>query len=332
MIQQSIGIISTGSYVPDRTISNAELAARTGTSPEWIELKTQIRSRRYAAPDQAASDLAVLAGRRALTAARLSANDIDYLIVSTSTGDSPQPPTAALVQHALQAHRAACLDINVVCSGFVYALELAHALLTLHPGGRALVIAADVYSRILDFSDPRTAVLFADGAGAAVVGPVPGPYGIERVLLRSFGNMHHLLGVPAGGSRSPASHATVDGGAHYFKMDGHATADFLLDILPPLITEVVHAAGFELDDIEHVVPHQPNGRLIDDLAHKAGLDHTRIHRTIDTLGNMGSASIAVTLDRACAEFTDGDLILLIGFGGGMAAGACLLRWAQRREL
>ncbi len=247
--------------------------------------------------------------------------------MSTSTPDSPQPPTAALVQHALGAVNAACLDVNVVCSGFVYALELARALLTLHPGSRALVIAADVYSRILDHSDPRTAVLFADGAGAVVVGAVPAPAGIQQTLLRTFGDQHHLLGVPGGGSRKPVTHSSIDAGEHFFKMRGRQTAAFLLDVLPTQIAEVIAAAEVEPDEITHVIPHQPNGRLLEDLARKSGLDNARFHRTVDTLGNMGSASVPITLDYARTQFEPGDLVLLLGFGGGMAVGACLLRWA-----
>ncbi|WP_051108856.1 3-oxoacyl-ACP synthase III family protein [Actinomadura flavalba] len=323
-----VGILSTGSYVPKKEVSNAEVAARVGVTPEWIERKTQIRTRRYAAPSQAASDLAVKAAHRALLGADLDAADLDYVIVSTSTGDAPSPPTANLVQDALGADHAACFDLNVVCSGFVYGLALARSLLRLHPGRRALVIAADVYSRILDFTDHRTAVLFADGAGAAILGEVPDGYGVLDVDLRSRGDAHHLIGVPAGGSRLPASHATVAAGRHYFRMDGRSVSDFVLAHVPAAVEAFVRRTGLELDEIDHFIPHQGNGNLMTRLVEAAGLGKARTHRTIDRFANMGSASVAVTLDHAVHDLNDGDTVLLVGFGGGISVGACLLRWAD----
>lgn len=326
-----VGIVSTGSYVPDAEVPNEVIAERVGTTPEWIARKTQILSRRYAAPTQAASDLAAEAARRALARAGLTADDMDYIVLATSTPDSPTPPTANIVQDALGAHRAACFDLNVVCSGFAYALALARGLLDLHPERTALVIATDVYSRILDFTDRRTAVLFADGAGAAVVRRVPDPYGIVAVDLRSHGEAHGLLGVPAGGSRSPASPETVEAGEHHFRMNGRAVSEFVLQYVPPVISALVREAGLDLHQIDHFIPHQGNGNLMNSLVEAVGLDRTRTHRTIERFANMGSASVAVTLDHAAPEFRDGDLVLLVGFGGGISIGSILLRWAADRS-
>lgn len=327
---QPLGILATGSYLPATEVDNLEIASRCGVTTEWIERKTEIRTRRYAGPDQATSDLAAEAARRALTQAGLRADQITHLIVSTSTGDSPQPPTANRVQAAIGAGHAACLDINVVCSGFVYALALARGLLTAQPGGHALVIAADLYSRFLDFDDRRTAVLLGDGAGAAVVGAVPDGYGFIDLDLTSQGEHAELIRVEAGGSRRPASPQTLAEGGHYFRMDGREVADFVMGGVPPLIERLLERAGTKADEIDHFVPHQANGVLLRELVERAGMAGAHTHRTLEKYGNVGSASVPVTLDDANRSglIKDGDLVLLAAFGGGMATGACLLRWRE----
>jgi acetoacetyl-CoA synthase len=325
----AIGILATGSYLPKEEVSNEDVARRTGVTAEWIERKTQIRSRRQAAPGEAASDLATRAAANALDRAGLAAGRIDYLIVATSTGDFPQPPTAHLVQDALGATGAACFDVNVVCSGFVYALAVAHGLVALRPGSRALVIGADVYSRVLDPGERRTAVLMGDGAGAVVVGATEPPAGVLATHLEGHGHAHRLIRVEAGGSRRPASAETVAAGEHAFRMDGHGVRDFVLDVVPGALARVVADAGLRLGDVDHVVAHQANGVLLGELVERAGLAHATTHRTLERYGNVGSASVPVTLDDAnrAGLLGAGDLVLLAGFGGGMAVGACLLRWS-----
>nr|WP_034272550.1 ketoacyl-ACP synthase III [Haloechinothrix halophila] len=322
------GILGTGSYLPDRVVSNAEVAEKVGVTPEWIERKTQIRERRYAAPHEATSDLAVCAAKLALDQAGISVDRVDYIIVSTSTPDSPQPPTAALVQNMLGAPHAGCFDINVVCSGFPYGVGLAAALQSLNPGAYVLVIGADLYSRILNVADRATSVLLGDGAGAAVVGPVPLSYGVVSCGLHTRGDAHEYIRVDAGGSRIPTSHETVDTGGHNFTMQGRNVTSFVLDEVPPALAGLLRNAGIEADQVTHFVPHQPNGNLLDNLVTKAGLDHVTTHRTLQRYGNVGSASVPVTLDVAnqAGAFADGDLLLLAGFGGGMSIGSCLLRW------
>nr|WP_202451898.1 ketoacyl-ACP synthase III [Streptomyces sp. SID4948] len=315
--------------MPKDEIRNEELAPRFGTTAEWIEGKTLIRTRRYAAPHEASSDLAVHAAESALEQAGISADRIDYIIVSTSTGDSPSPPTANVVQHQLGAYNAACMDLNVVCSGFVYGLALARDLISLNPGSLVLVLAAEVYSRILDFNDRRTAALFADGAGAALVGPVEAPYGFVGVDLKSQGDGHHLIRVEAGGSRKPASHETVDAGDHFFRMDGRAVRDFVLRDVPPRLEHLAEQTGVPLAAIDHFVPHQGNGNLLQELVDISGLTNAEVHRTVQKYGNVGSASIPITLDEAnrTGRLKAGDLVLVSGFGGGLSLGSCLLRWA-----
>jgi 3-oxoacyl-[acyl-carrier-protein] synthase-3 len=328
MARASVGILGTGSYLPEAEVGNEEIAARVGTTTQWIESRTQILSRRFAAPEEATSDLAVRAAQAALGQAGLSAGQIDYLIVATSTPDSPQPPTAYHVQRGLNAYGAACFDINVVCSGFVYALALARSLIAQRPGSHALVVGADVYSRFLDFSDRRTAVLFGDGAGAAVVGEVEAPFGFLDFELGSRGDAHHLIRIEAGGSRQPPSARTLAGGGHLFHMEGRAVRDFVLDELPAFVGKLCARSQLSPHLIDHFVPHQPNGVLLTQLVERCGLTNAHTHRTLERYGNTGSAATAVTLDAAHREgrLRDGDLVLLAGFGGGMSLGAGLIRW------
>jgi 3-oxoacyl-(acyl-carrier-protein) synthase III len=330
MTEGGVGILGTGSYLPERVVTNAELATFVrGADPEWALRKTLIQARRFAAEHEATSDLAVRAAENALANARMSADRIDYLIVSTSTGDSPQPPTSSLVQHAIGATRAACFDINVVCAGFVFALQLARSLVVANPGAVVLVVAADVYSRILDFDDRRTSVLFGDGAGAAVIGAVPEPYGLLDIELVTRGDAHKLIYVEAGGSRRPASHETVADGGHWFRMDGRGVRDFVLDGVPSALADLLKRAGVTTEDVRHFVPHQANGMMIREVVAAAGLQDAQTHLVLDRYGNTGSASIPIALDEAARSgaLAGGDLVLLAGFGGGMAVGAALLRWA-----
>ncbi|GIF00265.1 3-oxoacyl-ACP synthase III family protein [Paractinoplanes rishiriensis] len=325
----AVGILGTGSYLPAEVVTNRDLLARVpDADPEWVSRKTLIQSRRFAAPDEAASDLAAHAARAALEQAGLAAGDIDFLIVSTSTGDSPQPPTSTLVQDLIGAKRAACFDINVVCAGFVFGMALAHSLVVVNPGAKILVIASDVYSRILDFGDRRTAVLFGDGAGAAVVGTVQQGYGILDLELVSRGDAAELIHVDAGGSRLPASEKTVANGDHYFRMDGRGVRNFVAGGVPPALDTLLRRTGVLAQGIDHFVPHQANGVMLQELVEQAGLQNARTHLTLDRYGNVGSASVPVTLDEAARSgaLRDGDLVLMAGFGGGMSVGACLLRW------
>jgi len=323
------GILGTGSYVPEHEVTNEALVQRvTDTTADWISTRTLIGARRFAAPDEATSDLAAKAATAALDRAGIPAGRVDYLIVSTSTGDSPQPPTASLVQNLIGADRAAAFDINVVCAGFVFALSLANSLIATKPDAIVLIVAADVYSRILDFSDRRTAVLFGDGAGAVVVGTVGTGYGILDLELVSRGDANELIHVAAGGSRLPASEKTVANGDHYFRMNGRGVRDFVAEGVPPALESLLRRTGVQASGVDHFIPHQANGVMLQELVVQAGLQNARTHLTLDRYGNVGSASVPVTLDEAARSgaLRDGDLVLMAGFGGGMSVGAMLLRW------
>ena len=322
-----IRILGTGSYLPRRVVSNDEAAAGTEVDDAWITAKTAIRERRWAAPGQATSDLAAAAARAALESAGRTADQLSVIVVATSTPDRPQPPTAAYVQRALGAAGAAAFDVNAVCSGTLFALAAAEGVLA-RRGGHALVIGADLYSRILNRADRRTVVLFGDGAGALVLGPAGRGPRVRHLALHSFGDLADLIEVPAGGSRLPLDHDGLDAGRQYFTMDGRGVRRFVAEHLPQLAKQFLHEAGVVPDDIRHFVPHQANGVLLDSVFADLGLPHAAMHQTLTRYANTGAASIAITMDAAAraGAFHPGDLLLLAGFGGGMAAGFALVEW------
>ncbi|MET8682589.1 ketoacyl-ACP synthase III [Streptomyces sp. NPDC004732] len=328
-IATDISVLGTGHYVPDRIVSNDEVGAPAGVEGEWIVRKTAIRERRWAAPGQATSDLAVEAARSALESAGITAGQLSVIVVATSTPDRPQPPTAVYVQQKLGALGAAAFDVNAVCSGSMYALSVVEGMLA-RRGGHALVIGADVYSRILNPADRKTVVLFGDGAGAMVLGAGTGGPGarIRHVALHTFGELADLIQVPAGGSRTPPDQAVLDAGLQYFAMDGREVRRFVVEQLPQLTKQFLHEAGVAPDDIAHFVPHQANGVMLDTVIEDLSLSRATTHLTLEQYGNTGAASIPITLDAAAREgaFSPGDLILMAGFGGGMAAGLALLEW------
>lgn len=327
---QQYGICGTGSYLPPVRVANEQVAAAAGVSAEWIERKTGIRERRHARSDQASSDLAAQAARNALEQAGVPASEVGYVVVATSTPDHPQPATANLVQHLIGADHAAAFDLNAVCSGFVYALEVARGLVRSDERAPyALVIGVDVYSRVIDHSDRRTAVLFGDGAGAVVLGPVTGRQGLGAMHLRGVGADHSLIVVPAGGSRLPASERTVADGSHFFRMDGRGVRDFVTEHVPGLIHEVLEAGGVRPGDIDHFVPHQANGVMLLGLVPALGLPASALRTTLGRYGNTGAASIPVTLDAAHREglLAPDDRILFAAFGGGMNLAAGLCTWS-----
>ncbi|MBY8343534.1 ketoacyl-ACP synthase III [Streptomyces sp. KC 17012] len=333
-----IGIIATGSHLPATVIDNDEVGAAAGVTAEWIERKTGIRRRHRAAAHEATSDLAAQAARQALAQAGLEAEQITYVVVATSTPDHPQPATAAIVTDLIGAHRAAAFDVNSVCSGFMFALTAAERMLRAEPasagqGPYALVIGADVYSRILDPADRKTAILFGDGAGAVVLGPVPAATGGITTSLTTRGDQHRLISVPAGGSRRPASAQTLAEGAHWFTMDGRGVRGFVHENLPGAVRALLAKADVPARAVRHFVPHQANGVMLAEVWPTLGLDSARMHLALALHGNTGAASVPITLDLAHRRglFTEGDLTVLSAFGGGMSVGSALLRWAPTRH-
>ncbi|WP_329537893.1 ketoacyl-ACP synthase III (plasmid) [Streptomyces sp. NBC_01450] len=322
-----VRIIGTGAYVPDRIVSNDEVGAAAGVDDAWITRKTAIRERRWAAPGQATSDLATAAARAALKSAGITAEQLSVIAVATSTPDRPQPPTAAYVQHRLGAPGTAAFDVNAVCSGTVFALSAVGGVLE-HRGGHALIIGADVYSRILDPADRKTVVLFGDGAGAIVLGTTGRGPRVRHVALHTFGELSDLIQVPAGGSRLPVDATGLDAGLQYFAMDGRAVRHFVVEQLPHLVKGFLHEAGVGPEDISHFIPHQANGVMLDEVVEDLAMPRATMHRTLTHYGNTGAASIPITLDAAAraGAFRPGQLLLLAGFGGGMAASFALVEW------
>jgi 3-oxoacyl-(acyl-carrier-protein) synthase III len=320
----AVGILGCGSYLPEWEVPNREVAVTAGVDPAWIEAKTGILTRRRAAPDQAASDLAGHAAEDALRRAGIAAGQLSVIVVATSTPDSPQPPTACLLQHRIGAVNAAAFDVNAVCTGFLFALDIARRMID--GGGYALVVGVDVYSRILDFTDHRTAVLFGDGAGAVVLGAVPAGRGIRAVRLRSHGEHHELIGVPAGGSRIPPSKESVLAGQHYFLMKGRAVREFVAREVPAAVREFLAGNDVDRAAVRHHIPHQANARVIEELERELDLPGARTHYTVHRFGNTAAASVPVTMAAAHDRMTEGDLVLLTAFGGGMATGMALLNW------
>ncbi|MFD4191810.1 3-oxoacyl-ACP synthase III family protein [Amycolatopsis thermoflava] len=324
-------ILGTGSYLPETVVTSAELGRRIGVDEDWILRKTGIRERRLAAPDEATSDLAAYAAQEALVSAGMTAADLDLIIVATSTPDQPIPSTACFVQSALGASRAAAFDVDAVCTGFMYAFVSAHAMLLAGQGPQtALVIGADTYSRILDYGDRRTSVLFGDGAGAVVLGKVADGRGLLASTLGSEVGTTDLVRIPAGGSRRPASHATVESGGHYFAMEGREVRNLAGAVLPDVANQVLKTAEIEIGDIDLVVPHQANGVMLAELEESLSLKEGVMHKTVARYGNTGAASVPVTLHDAilAGRITRDDLVLMVAFGGGMTWGGALMRWPQ----
>ncbi|MFD5315914.1 3-oxoacyl-ACP synthase III family protein [Streptomyces sp. NPDC127098] len=334
----AIGILGTGSMLPSVVVTNEEIGNGAGVTDEWIIRKTGIRERRRAQKHQATSDLAAAAAERALRQAGVLPHEVAYIVLATSTPDQPQPPTASFVQHLIGAVNAVAFDVNAVCSGFVYALSLVERVLRTEPATEArygLVIGADIYSRILDYSDRRTAILFGDGAGAVVLGRTTegDRSGILATSLVSRGDQHRLIGVPAGGSRMPATADTVEQGAHFFQMDGRGVRSFVQENLPKAVHKLLADAGIGADEVRHFVPHQANGVMLREVWPELKLINAELQLTVELHGNTGAASVPIALDAVHrgGELAEGDVVLLSAFGGGMAIGSALVSWGRTRH-
>lgn len=324
-------IVGTGSYLPERVLDNAELAASLGVGDQWIIDKTGIKERRIAAPHEVTSDLAAEACRRALSAADIGPDDVDVIILATATKDQPIPATASIVQAKIGASRAAAFDIDAACTGFVYAYVLAHSLLVADTQYRtALVVGAELYSRFLDYEDKRTCVLLGDGAGAVVLAKTHDGAGLLSRALVSDGTQADLVQIPAGGSRRPASAETVVARDHYLIMRGREVRDLAAKVLPVLISELLTSAKLELSDVRLIVPHQANGVMLAEWADTLQLATGQMHATVQEYGNTGAASVPITLDDGVRRglIAKDDSIALVAFGGGMTWGGVIVRWSK----
>ena len=323
------GVLGVGYYVPERVLTNAELEQTVQTSSEWIHSRTGINERRIAAPDQATSDLAAKAAGQALAAAGVAPAEIELIVVATSTPDTIFPSTACLVQERLGMKKSVgAFDLAAACSGFVHALTVASQFIAAGACKRALVIGAETMSRVVDWEDRGTAVLFGDGAGAIVLGPVDPGQGILATRLYSDGASGPNLLIPAGGSRRPASRETLDGRLHYVQMNGREVFKFAVRIIVESTKEVITAAGLNIEDIDCLAPHQANIRIIEPAVKRLGLPMEKVLINVDRFANTSSASIPIALAEAVQDgrLKAGDHVVMVGFGGGLVWGAAAVKW------
>ncbi len=320
-------IKGTGSYVPDRVLTNSDLERTVDTSDQWIVERTGIRERRIAAPGQACSDLGVKAAERALEAAGVGPGELDMILVATCTADAPLPATACFLQQKLGAKRAAACDVSAACTGFIYALAVADAFVRCGMQ-HVLVVGAEVMSMLMDWTDRRTCILFGDGAGAVVVAPTSEERGILSSHLHADGKLWDFICVPGGGASIPPSEKMLADGLQYLKMRGNETFKVAVRAMEEVAREALAANHLTVDDVTLYIPHQANVRILNAVASRLALPEHKLVMNMDRYGNTSAASIPLALDEAVREgrVQKGDLIMFEAFGGGLTWGATLLRW------
>ncbi|GAB4408936.1 MAG: ketoacyl-ACP synthase III [Anaerolineales bacterium] len=324
-------IIGWGAYVPRRVLTNADLAQMVDTSDEWIVERTGIRERRLAAPDETTASMATIAAERALASAGADPLAVDLVIVATATPDYLFPATACLVQRGIGAKSAAAFDLGAGCSGFIYGLAMgAHAI---ESGAcrYVLVVGAETLSRITNWQDRGTCVLFGDGAGAVLLGQAHNPGGILATHLGADGAGADWLILPAGGSRKPASAQTVAENLHTIQMDGQKVFRFATKIIPDATRKVLEQAGLSVADVDMVIAHQANARILQAASERLGVPHEKMYANIDRYGNTSAASIPIALCEAAEEgrLQAGQRVVLVGFGAGLTWGAVLVEWGEK---
>ncbi len=330
MSLRQVGVTGIGMSLPNTVVTNADLEKLVETSDEWIRSRTGIRERRVAQPGESCSQFAIASARQAMEMAGVTPEQVDLIIVATATPDMIFPATAALVQHALGCKRAAAFDLSVACPGWVYGMVMAQQTIATGLYNCALVIGADLLTKLVDWTDRNTCVVFGDAAGAAVLQPVSEGRGILSSVLGSDGSGGCHLSVPAGGSLLPTSSETVANRQHFIKMNGQEVYKFAVRVMTEATGEVLAKAGLTTKDIDLLVPHQANLRIVDAAAKRLELDSSKIVVNLERYGNTSSASIPVALFEAHQEgrIKDGDLLLLVSFGAGLTWGAMTLRWGR----
>ncbi len=328
-IVRNVGIIGTGSYVPEKILTNKDLENMMDTSDEWITTRTGIKERRIAREDESTSDMSYEAALKALEDAGVKPEELDLIIVASVTPDMAFPATACLIQDRLGAKKAGAFDLEAGCSGFVYGLSVGWQFVATGLYDKVLVVGAETLSRIINWDDRNTAVLFGDGAGAAVLAPVDEP-GILSCELGSRGDGGELLKMEAGGSRTPASLDTVRQKKHSIYMAGNEVYKFAVRIMGEASLRVIEKAGLSKEDIDYFIPHQANIRIIDSARKRLGLPKEKVFVNLDKYGNTSSASVAIALDEAVKEnkISKGDNIVLVSFGAGLTWAAIALRWIK----
>lgn len=324
----SVGIIGLGAYVPPNEMSNEDWMEYVDTSDEWITTKTGMKKRRIASSDVCTSDLAVEACRQALDDAELKPRDIDLIILATSSPDVPLSSTAGIIQDKLGCTDCAAFDINAVCAGWVHALDVGSRYVGTNDYRNVLVVGSEIYSRILNWKDRATCVLFGDGAGAAVLSEVKEGKGIISSWLMSDGSGSSVIEIPAGGVRIPFDSDEFVEGAQYFHMDGRAVWNFAIDAFPQAVNESLRRAGKSIEDVDLVIPHQANINIIKTGMEKLGLGMEKTYTNLHKYGNTAGASVPIAMKEAMEKglINDGDLVVTAAFGGGLAWGANVIQF------
>ena len=321
-------ITGTGMSVPSQIVTNRDLEKLVDTSDEWIHTRTGIRERRIARPHESVSQFALEASRNALEMAGVSPHEIDLIICATVTPDVPIPATACLLQHSLGCQRAAAFDMQAGCSGFIYAQSVAKQFIVSGRCRNVLVVGAELLSKFLDWTDRTTCVIFADGAGAAVMSEGNLPRGVLASALHSDGSMSDFICMEGGGSKHPASQDTVAKGMHFIRMRGNETFKIAVRSIEDVSREVLKMAELTPDDVTWFIPHQANQRIIDAVGERLGIPAERCYVNIDRYGNTSAASIPIALDEAVrsGKVRRGDVVLMAAFGAGLTWAASAVRW------
>jgi len=326
--KRTVSIIGTGSYVPERVLTNAELEKLVETSDEWITTRTGIKERRIAADDEHTSDLAAKAALNALEDAGITAEEIDLILVATVTPDMFFPSTACFVQAKIGAKKAACFDVSAACSGFLYALEIAQQFITSHTYNTILVIGAEKLSSIVDWKDRNTCVLFGDGAGAAILRHRGGGHGVIATHMGSNGDLSDILYIPGGGCRFPMTSANVGERLNTIKMNGKETYKQAVTAMLTAANAVLEQSGLKSEDLACIIPHQANLRIIEAIADRMKVPLDRFMVNLDRFGNTSAAAVAIALDEASrtGRMQEGDYVLLVVFGGGLTWASSVIQW------
>jgi len=322
------GILGTGHSYPEGILTNADLEKIVETSDDWITTRTGIKQRRKAAPGEYTSQFAVRASQEAIERAGIDAGDIDLILCATVTPDQILPSTACLIQAQLGAHKAAAMDIVAACSGFVYGVTIANPMIRAGQIKYALVIGAELLTRYVDYTDRATCVLFGDGAGAAVLGPVEDGRGILAARIRSDGRYEEQLFAPGGGTKGGFTAETIARGDHFFKMKGNEVFKVAVRSMSDISKQVLCEAGLKTEDVNLFIPHQANQRITEAVANMLKVDPALVYSNIAQTGNTSSASIPICLDE-CVEsgrVKKDDVILMASFGGGFTWGGVVMRW------
>jgi len=328
MTAHNAGIIGMGHSYPEGILTNADLEKIVDTNDEWITTRTGIKQRHKAAANEYTSQFGTKAALQALERSGLEATDIDIIICATTTPDQIMPSTGALIQAQIGATNAAGMDVFAACSGFLYGLTMVESMIRTGQIRHALVIGAEVLTKYVDYTDRGTCVIFGDGAGAAVVGPVPEGKGILATKIRSDGRYEEQLYAPGGGTKLGTTHKTIDDREHFFKMKGNELFKVAVRSMADISAEMIAKAGYTLDDIDIVIPHQANQRITDAVASRLGVPEEKVYSNIANMGNTSSASIPIAMDECIqsGRIKEGSLVLLTAFGGGVTWGGTVIRF------